>query len=106
MKYVSKPSYVEAILVSEALKMGKSDFKSLPDWLKQMYDKGDLLFTPRGLVYQENNGGRYYVGDSWKTAKEGYYFVKSDGGRIDVIDQKIFDNYYVPYNEDDCEREG
>lgn len=49
MKFRKKPIVIEAVKCSEAVKCFKSDWKSLPKWLSDAYDKGGVVPTDKGV---------------------------------------------------------
>jgi hypothetical protein len=44
-KYRKKPVVIEAIRASEALHFAAHDWKMLPDWLLEAYDRGGVVFA-------------------------------------------------------------
>jgi hypothetical protein len=43
-RYRKKPVEVEAILVKDALKAARGDWRGLPTWLREAYEGGRVLF--------------------------------------------------------------
>ena len=41
-KYRKKPVVVEAVLCSEVIRCMEKDWKSLPEWVRQAYERGDI----------------------------------------------------------------
>jgi hypothetical protein len=48
-KYKHKPLVVEAILCKEALYGFSQEWKALPKWLADHYEKGGVVPTPKGV---------------------------------------------------------
>lgn len=49
MKYRKKPVVVEAIPCRDAMAAFRSDWKALPAWLADAYERGGVVPTPAGV---------------------------------------------------------
>ena len=90
-KYVSKPSYVEAIPVFDVLFCAANNWQGLPKWVIDAYDQGRVLFTPTRLVYKESD---LFEKNVWKEADDSQIFVLGSKGELGVYKKDIFDKYY------------
>lgn len=57
-----KSSIVDAIMVNLAISRASKDWKSLPDWLRNEYEKGNILFGIRQIDLNSNLTG--FIGSS------------------------------------------
>lgn len=56
MRYRKKPVVVEAIKASEAMRMFASEWKALPRWLVEVYERGGVVPTPHGIYLPTPEG--------------------------------------------------
>jgi hypothetical protein len=49
MNYRKKPVTIQAIRASEAIRAATNDWKALPKWLADAYEKGGVVFAPDGI---------------------------------------------------------
>ena len=49
IRYRKKPVVIDAILSKDAIKSASQDWKSLPNWLAEAYEKGGIVFFPKGV---------------------------------------------------------
>jgi hypothetical protein len=82
--YRRKPVEVDAMPVGEIIALATTDWDSLPQWIKDEYVKGNLIF---GSVYLIINGG--------EVANPGGYLVY-ENGKLCPCDQTGFDAIYEP----------
>lgn len=63
--YRKKPVVVEAVRVSEALAAARDDWQALPEWLREAYERGEVIFAP-GFVYVKTLEGSLSAGrEDW-----------------------------------------
>lgn len=96
-KYVSKPSYVEAIAVLDILFCAANNWKGLPKWVVEAYDQGQVLFTPRNLIYKSKYSSST---SSWAEADDSHMFVMDSNGDLNAFKKDIFTKYYDKVGDD------
>ena len=97
IKYRTKTSILETILVKDAIHCAANDWKSLPKWLTEAYDRGNVIFTPKKLLLQK---------DPYFAQKNEWIEVDSEGiltydekGHLNNYNVDIFHNYYEKVEE-------
>jgi len=63
MKYRKKPVVIEAEIIAHLIKAAESNWNMLPDWVKENYEKGKIIFisdhveitTDEGVMRGEKN---------------------------------------------------
>ena len=88
MKYRKKPVEIEAEQVSMILKDSKEDWKSLPAWVSEAYEKGTLLFLPDSIEVKTLEGTM--------TAKNYDMLIRGVEGEIYPCKPGIFLSTYEP----------
>ena len=64
MRFRKKPVVIEAILCREAI-LGAADNWRLPQWLKDAYEKGGVVFTMDGIHLPTLEGTMRADADDW-----------------------------------------
>jgi len=55
-KYIKKPVVVDAEKVSELLHDAEKNWDKLPDWIKENYEEGNILFGDNYVVVNTSEG--------------------------------------------------
>lgn len=90
-KYVSKPSYVEAIAVFDVLFCAANNWEGLPNWVADAYARGHVLFTPKHLVFKQIGP---FGKNAWAEADDRHMLLLDSKGELNVFEKQIFDKYY------------
>lgn len=86
MIYRTKQKIVKALPVGYILQTAESQFKSLPNWVKQAYQDQKLLFGCHELHVKE---------DSWrKYARPGEMLILTEDNKLEVKVEKEFHEIY------------
>lgn len=85
MKVRKKPVEVEAFQWTAKL-FKNLIWKSLPDWLKAEYDKGNIIMLARGMEIKTLEG--------WIHASENDWIIKGVNGEIYPCKPDIFEKTY------------
>lgn len=56
MEYRKKPVIIEAVPVSEILRCAGRDWKALPEWVKDNYESGKIVFTSSKMYIKTLEG--------------------------------------------------
>lgn len=90
-KFKKKPVEVEVERVYDLLRFAESNWVRLPEWIKEKYEKGEILFTSKYMSIKTLDGRvRADVGD---------YLIKGIKGEIYSCKPDIFSETYEPVVE-------
>ena len=81
-KYFKKPVVVEAELTETILWAASNNWKALPVWISEAYEKGELLFVVDHVEIKTLEG--------WVKADTGHMIVKGVEGEIYPCRKDIF----------------
>lgn len=99
-KYVSKPNYVNAIPVKEAICLATYDWYSLPKWVIDQYDKGNCIFTPHGIHIPDSyNVLGHSDHKKWKVAENNEMLVLGEDNQLNSYPTDIFLKHYDKVTE-------
>ncbi len=91
-KFVIKPFTVDAIRVVDAIYLAAKDWKSLPPWLSEPYEKGQVVFATKSvLLYSPETGKTEAKIDDW--------IVKGVKGNLYGCTPELFDETYQEVGE-------
>ena len=65
MRFRKKPVVIEAVGVSEAMNGAARNWTSLPKWLSDAYDKGDIVFAADCVVIRTLEGMHKGMPGDW-----------------------------------------
>ena len=65
MQFVKKPVIVDAERVSLLLFNAKNNWKDLPDWIKDQYEKGNIIFEQTTITIKATEGDRIIPYPYW-----------------------------------------
>jgi len=85
-KYRAKPVVIEAIKVSDVLRQAEKNWEELPECIKEIYEKGDILFSA-GEIYIKTLEGKM-------TANYDDYIIKGVQGELYPCKPDIFEQTY------------
>ena len=86
MKFASKKPVIEAERTSLILFNAKNNWKDLPEWIKDSYEKGNIVFLPDSLLIKTSQGDHTAVYSSW--------IIKEINGEISVCRDDTFRESY------------
>ncbi len=64
-KFKHKPTEIEAIKASDALKFAATEWGKLPKWIRDAYEKGGVLFGSSAIHIQTPNGMQGARPEDW-----------------------------------------
>lgn len=56
MRYRKKPVTIDALKVSDVLRMAREKFFDLPAWLRDAYDKSEIVFGGEEVIIRTREG--------------------------------------------------
>lgn len=65
MKFRKKPVEIEAVRVRDAMNDAARNWTSLPRWVREAYEKGDLIFAADCIVVKTLEGNHKGNPDDW-----------------------------------------
>ena len=93
MQYRNKPNVVEAVQVSDILKILRTDNRRMIEWIGDAYRKGKLMYHSTGVsLTRDGQPVQAYVGD---------YIVKDDCGVLSVYSEDTFKQAFDPIPEEE-----
>ncbi len=95
LKYRKKPVVIEAIPVYQALRLAKHDWYQMPKWLRDAYEKGDIIFVDEYVLIHTLEGT--HRGDNRD------YIIQGVKGELYPIKPDIFQQTYEPVDAPMCE---
>lgn len=72
MKFLSKPREVEIERVADLLNWATNDWDKLPEWIKDWYAKGNILFLDKSI--------EIYHRSTFHSAKNTEYIIRDSAG--------------------------
>lgn len=81
-----KPVVIEAVPITDLLLWAKSDWQSIPEWVLDKYNTGDVLFLPGAIEIKTLEGTM--------TGSIGDWLIKGVQGEIYPCKPEIFDMTY------------
>jgi hypothetical protein len=78
-RFRKRPVEIEAVEVGKVVRLAGADWSGLPGWVKESYEKGNLLFTPSEVHVRTLEG--------WMVGKSGDWLIKEP---FPVDDRKIY----------------
>lgn len=90
-KFRKKPVVIEAFKVSEAIDVATSNFGVMPDWLRNAYDGGKVLFCSDHVVIQTLEGEHRGNFDDW--------IIQGVAGELYPCKPDIFAATYDPVDD-------
>lgn len=91
MKYRKKPVIVEALKVSELLKLAKHNWKELPEWVVHIYETGNMLFADPYITIKTLEGNMEALYDD--------YIIQGIKGEVYPCKPDIFEMTYEKVDE-------
>ena len=89
-KFRKKPVVIEAVQISK--NMGADNWHELPEWLRDAYEKGDVLFLPNGVQVRTLEGMMHGDIGSW--------IIQGVQGELYPCKSTVFDATYEPVEEE------
>ena len=65
MKFRKKPVVIEAVKASDAMKYAESNWKGLPDWLRDAYEAGNVVFARPAVIIRTLEGNMTAEPKDW-----------------------------------------
>lgn len=65
MRFRKKPVVIEAETVLTLLRLAKADWKSLPEWFRAVYERGDALLLDASIQIHTLEGRMHAGLDDW-----------------------------------------
>lgn len=65
MKARKKPVEIEAAQASDLIKAAREDWQALPQWIRDAYDAGIVLFLPDSILIKTLEGEMRGEADDW-----------------------------------------
>jgi hypothetical protein len=65
LKWKKKPVEIEAIRTGEAISLAKNDWKALPQWLRDAYERGEIVICPESVSIKTLEGTMVAPVASW-----------------------------------------
>jgi hypothetical protein len=87
-RYRKKPIEIDAIRVSIALKDAGRHWDRVPDWLRDAYERGTVLFLTHAINIATGHA------DDWATAEAGDWIIRGVQGELYPCKPDIFDATY------------
>ncbi len=92
MKFRKKPVVIDAFQwKKEIYRGGAFNWNVLPQWLKDAYEKGDIIFTDNGMEIKTLEG--------WHLANWDDFIIQGVKGEIYPCKPDIFEITYEPVEE-------
>jgi hypothetical protein len=92
MKFRSKPITVDAVTVDELIYQAASDWKALPEWIREIYDSKAqnmcVVFSPDSVFL--------WAADVEFRAVLGDWILRTDEGMISRCRSELFEQMYEP----------
>lgn len=85
-KYRKKPVVVEAVKVSDVMQNARWDWAGLPQWIKDEYEKGNVVFGALAIYIKTLNGD--------VVAKKDDIIIRDASGEIYTCKPDIFEKTY------------
>jgi hypothetical protein len=86
-QFMHTPTVIEAVLCSDAIKYSKGDWKSLPSWLSEKYERGEVIFRSAGIDMKTLEG--------WLTAQPTDWIIKGVLGEVYPCKASAFEKLYT-----------
>lgn len=87
-RYRKKPVTIDAIRVAHALRDAKHDWNALPNWLRDAYEEGTVLFEDRAVGIATMEGHMRGGWDDW--------IIRGLHGELYPCKPDIFEATYEP----------
>lgn len=87
-KFRKKPVVIEAVRAGELLHAAAKDWKALPTWIQEAYEKGEIMFLPGTIAITTLEGRMTCEADSW--------VIRGIKGEIYPCHPDIFEGTYEP----------
>ncbi len=91
MKVRRKPIIFEAILVKDVISLARTDWLSLPEWLRIAYEEGNIVILPSSIYIQTLEGRMRAEYNDW--------IIRGIKGELHPIKPDIFEETYEIINE-------
>jgi hypothetical protein len=87
-KYRKKPVEIEAVRIRAVMRNAEDDWSGLPEWVKDAYDRGDILFRPDGVEIRTLEGHDFGGPNDM--------LIRGVGGELYPCKPDIFEMNYEP----------
>lgn len=91
MKFRKKPVVIEAVQTKEAQNAAEHNWKALPSWIRDEYEKGNIIFTPEAVFINTLEGNM--------RSEPSDMIIRGVNGEIYPCKPDIFKKTYEPVEE-------
>jgi len=90
-QYMKIPVWIEAVQAREIIKSPEDDWGSLPDWVREIYDNGQMIIAADGVTILN-------LPEDAKAGPEDY-IARDSLGVVAVYDEATFERDFVSANQ-------
>lgn len=87
MKFRKKPVVIDAVRVADVVHDSATNWKGLPDWLRDAYESGGIVFRPDGIQIATPEGVMVGTLEDW--------LIRGTKGELYPCKPEIFEDIYV-----------